>query len=61
MLPHIIWFSLKALACLCFQSDKYTYAYILDSNEIDLSNTPDNDEVLVKLHFLIKKLAISLK
>ena len=38
---------LKAVACLCYQADKYTYAHILDSTESDLSNTPDNDKVLV--------------
>ena len=38
---------LKAAACLCYQADKYTYAHILDSPVSDLSNAPDNDELLV--------------
>ena len=46
---------LKAVACLCYQVDKYTYAHILDSTGSDLSNTPDNDEVLVKLSYIFNQ------
>lgn len=38
---------LKAASCLCYQADKYTYAHILDLPVSDLSNTPDNDEILI--------------
>ena len=38
---------LKAASCLCYQTDKYTHTHILDSPVSDLSNAPDNDELLV--------------
>lgn len=39
--------SLKAASCLCYQADKYTYANVLDATRNDISNIPDNDELLI--------------
>ena len=38
---------LKAVSCLCYQADKYTYAHILDSPVSELSSVADSNEVFV--------------